>query len=79
MASGSSPPWLNHGVHDQDSVHLAIGLSLGGSRREFRAALRDSRYDVTLMARWKPGQSTEEECQGIRVLRVGRGLPSQTP
>ena len=23
-----------HGDHDQDPLHLAIGLSLGGSRRE---------------------------------------------
>ena len=38
-------------------------------------ALRDAGYEVTLLARWKVGQSLEEDCQGIRVIRVGRCLP----
>jgi glycosyltransferase involved in cell wall biosynthesis len=32
-------------------------------------------YGVTVLARWKPGQPSEEECDGVRVVRVGCGLP----
>ena len=39
-------------------------------------ALLEAGYDVTLMARWKSGQPAEEESHGLRILRVGRGLPS---
>jgi glycosyltransferase involved in cell wall biosynthesis len=38
-------------------------------------ALRDAGCEVTLLARWKAGQTLEEDCQGIRVIRVGRRLP----
>jgi glycosyltransferase involved in cell wall biosynthesis len=40
-------------------------------------ALRDNGFDVTLMARWKPGQAEKESIDGIHVIRVGYGLPSQ--
>jgi len=39
------------------------------------AALKEAGYDVTLMARWKPGQPREEQYGGLRILRVGQGLP----
>src|SRR5271157_3875970 len=39
-------------------------------------ALRDAGHEVTLLARWKVGQALEENCQGIRVIRVGRRLPA---
>jgi glycosyltransferase involved in cell wall biosynthesis len=42
---------------------------------KFCLALKEAGYDVTLMARWKPGQPSEEECDGLRILRVGQGLP----
>jgi glycosyltransferase involved in cell wall biosynthesis len=42
---------------------------------KFCLALKEAGYDVTLMARWKPGQPTQEECHGMRVLRVGQGWP----
>ncbi len=42
---------------------------------KFALALKDAGYDVTVMARWKPGQPSEEEFDGLRILRVGRGLP----
>jgi glycosyltransferase involved in cell wall biosynthesis len=32
-------------------------------------------WDVTILARWKPGQPQEEDCQGLRVVRVGYKLP----
>ena len=38
-------------------------------------ALREAGYEVTLLARWKVGQSLKEDCQGIRVIRVGQCLP----
>jgi glycosyltransferase involved in cell wall biosynthesis len=31
--------------------------------------------DVTLLARWEPGQEPEEEYRGFRVIRVGHQLP----
>jgi glycosyltransferase involved in cell wall biosynthesis len=40
------------------------------------SALKEAGYDVTLMARWRPGQAAEEESEGLRILRIGRGLPS---
>jgi glycosyltransferase involved in cell wall biosynthesis len=43
---------------------------------KFCQALKSAGYDVTLMARWKLGQPSEDECDGLRVIRVGEGLPS---
>ena len=43
--------------------------------QKFCAALREFGYDVTLLARWKPGQAPVEECDGVRVVRVGQKLP----
>ncbi len=37
--------------------------------------LRARGCDVTLLARWKPGQAAEQEVDGLRVVRVGQGLP----
>jgi glycosyltransferase involved in cell wall biosynthesis len=31
--------------------------------------------DVTILARWKPGQALEAEHDGVRVIRVGHNLP----
>jgi len=37
--------------------------------------LRVRGCDVTLLARWKPGQAAEEMLEGIRIVRTGHGLP----
>ncbi len=37
--------------------------------------LRGRGCEVTMLARWKPGQPAEEILDGIRVVRVGQGLP----
>jgi glycosyltransferase involved in cell wall biosynthesis len=42
---------------------------------KFCAALKGSGYDLTVLARWKPGQPPEEECAGVHILRVGYRLP----
>jgi glycosyltransferase involved in cell wall biosynthesis len=38
-------------------------------------ALRDAGCEVTVLARWFKGQPVEEEYRGVRVVRVGAGLP----
>src|SRR5690348_12105190 len=38
-------------------------------------ALKEAGHDVTLMARWKPGQPAREERDGLRIIRVGERLP----
>jgi glycogen(starch) synthase len=42
---------------------------------KFCLALKEAGYDVTLMARGKPGQPAEEAGEGLRIIRVGQGLP----
>jgi glycosyltransferase involved in cell wall biosynthesis len=38
-------------------------------------ALRDAGGEVTVLARWAPGQTPEEDYRDCRVVRVGAGLP----
>jgi glycosyltransferase involved in cell wall biosynthesis len=42
---------------------------------KFAAALREAGHDVTVMARYRPGQPGDEECAALRMVRVGRGMP----
>lgn len=38
-------------------------------------AMKEAEYEVTLLARWKPGQPAREVLDGLRIVRVGKGLP----
>jgi glycosyltransferase involved in cell wall biosynthesis len=42
---------------------------------KFCRALRSAGAEITVLARWVPGQPALEEHEGIRIVRVGAGLP----